>query len=190
VEDLAGDEDGGAWAWSSDGRATAIALSGHSAAVRVVRFTPDGRSVLTAADDGTARIRDLLDGRAYAVLRGHKAPLSDAVFSPDGERVVTASLDSTIRIWSARDGSLLKTLSSQTPTRAVSFSPDGSLLLAASFLDGTARLFQGDGSRELAVLVHPGPANIQMRAARFSSDGSRIVTAIDRTMRVWAAPPT
>src|SRR5262249_54844631 len=77
----------------------------HDGAVTDVTFSPDGRWVLTASDDHTARVRDAATGkpRFEAPLRHDDAVLR-ASFSPDGARVVTAGADGTARVWDARSG--------------------------------------------------------------------------------------
>ncbi len=73
-------------------------LSGHADAIYAVEFTRDGRRLLSASDDGTARVWDLRTGNAE-VLRGHEDDVYRARFSPDETLVATASLDSTARLW-------------------------------------------------------------------------------------------
>ncbi len=67
-------------------------------------FSPDGKRILTASDDKTARIWNADGSGQPIILRGHEDAVSSAVFSPDGKHVLTASRDSTARIWNA-DGS-------------------------------------------------------------------------------------
>jgi WD40 repeat protein len=62
-------------------------------------FSPDGRRIVTASLDKTARIWDASSGQEIHVLRGHEDSVSSAAFSPDGTRIVTASLDNTVRVW-------------------------------------------------------------------------------------------
>ena len=54
-------------------------LSAHTDAVEDATFSPDGRRLATASDDGTARIWDADTGREIMLLRGHK----DVGFGPD-----------------------------------------------------------------------------------------------------------
>ena len=74
-------------------------FKGHDGAVHSAAFSPDGRRVVTASVDGTARIWDAETQTQIAVLKGHDNGVRSAAFSPDGRRVVTASDDETARIW-------------------------------------------------------------------------------------------
>ena len=56
-------------------------------------FSPDGRRVVAASLDGTARIWDAASGkRVSQPFRGYAGGAWGAV-SPDGKRIVTASFD-------------------------------------------------------------------------------------------------
>jgi WD40 repeat protein len=67
--------------------------------IHFAAFSPDGRQIVTASDDHTARIWDTATGTETQVLRGHESRVLSAAFSPDGTRVVTVALDETVRIW-------------------------------------------------------------------------------------------
>ncbi|WP_076401501.1 nSTAND1 domain-containing NTPase [Insolitispirillum peregrinum] len=161
-------------------------LVGHEDRVTAASFSPDGKKVLTASYDGTARVWDLSSSPPTAIsLNGHKSAVGAASFSPDGRRVVTASDDNTARVWD---------LSAQTPTAivlkghtgdvtAASFSPDGRRVLTASY-DQTARVWDLS-DLTLASLVLKGHTG-HVTAASFSPDGQRVITASDdKTARVW-----
>jgi WD40 repeat protein len=80
---------------SPDGRRFLLSLVTDAA------FSPNGRRIVMASQDETARIWDVESGKETAVLKGHEGAVSSAAFSRDGTRVVTASQDGTVRIWSA-----------------------------------------------------------------------------------------
>jgi dipeptidyl aminopeptidase/acylaminoacyl peptidase len=81
-------------------------LTGHGDVVNEARFSPDGKLIVTASDDNTARVWDAETGRLRATLT-HAAAVNEASFSPDGKRIVTASYDQTARVWEAKTGHLL-----------------------------------------------------------------------------------
>lgn len=73
-----------------------VTFRGHAGAVQSAMWSPDGRFVVTASADLTARIWDAVTGKEVHLLR-HKASVPFAVMAPDGRRVVTAS--DAVRVW-------------------------------------------------------------------------------------------
>ncbi len=160
-------------------------LRGHKNTVLSARFSPDGKLVVTASDDRTARIWQTATGRTITILRGHTDSVSDAALSPDGKLVVTASFDGTARVWEVRSGrSVAIFRAHKGPVNRAAFSPDGRLVVTASD-DDTARVWNARTARSVAVLRgHTGRVN----SAAFSPNGRFVVTAsADGTARVWEA---
>jgi WD40 repeat protein len=68
-------------------------------------FSPDGKRIVTASLDGTARLWDGETGKQIGqALKGHAGSVNSAAFSPDGKRIVTASSDNTARLWDGETG--------------------------------------------------------------------------------------
>lgn len=80
-------------------------LAGHEAEVNNAIFSPDGRWVITASQDRTARVWQAVKdekreaGESLAVLRGHIGPITSLDFSGQSKYVVTGSADRTVRVW-------------------------------------------------------------------------------------------
>jgi dipeptidyl aminopeptidase/acylaminoacyl peptidase len=158
-------------------------LSGHTQLVLSAIFSADGRRVITASDDSTARIWDSNTRRELMTLSGHTQAVEGAAFTPDGKLIVTASSDKTVRLWDASTGKQLRELDGHTgKVNWAMFSPDGHRVVTASY-DKTARVWDTATGRQLMVFTgHSGP----VATAAFSPDGARIVTASDdKTARVW-----
>jgi len=69
-----------------------------------VGWSPDGRRLASASNDGTVKIWDPDAGQETATLRGHEDRVNAVSWSPDGQRLASASWDRTIRIWDASTG--------------------------------------------------------------------------------------
>jgi WD40 repeat protein len=120
-------------------------LRGHEGLVWSAAFSPDGKRIVTASQDKTARLWDAETGKQIgASLRGHDGYVISAAFSPDGKRIVTASFDNTAQLWGAAEtgrqiGESLK--SHEGFVWNAAFSPDGKRIVTASW-DKTARLWR------------------------------------------------
>ena len=74
-----------------------ITLESAAGVVWAVALTPDGRQALTASEDFTARVWDVMSGTCERVLEGHTGWVVGVAISPDGSHAVTASHDGTAR---------------------------------------------------------------------------------------------
>ncbi len=74
-------------------------LWGHTDRVHTSLFSPDGKSLVTASQDGTARIWDLDAGSEILTIRATGAGMKSAAFSPDGRSVVTVTSDGVVTLW-------------------------------------------------------------------------------------------
>ncbi|MGA2247024.1 MAG: protein kinase [Verrucomicrobiota bacterium] len=157
----------------------------HKGWVLSAQFSPDGRRMVTASADYTARVWDAQTGQLLTKPLQHRDSVNYAQFSPDGQRIVTASADNTAQVWNAETGQPVGVaMKHKDYVLSAHFSPDGRFIVTAS-QDNTARVWEAQTGRPLTEpLQHEKPVN----CAQFSPDGRRIVTASDDdTARVWDA---
>jgi hypothetical protein len=65
-------------------------LQGHWRRVNGVAFSPDGKTVASASDDGTLRLWDAANGQILTTLITHeRLPVRSVAFSPDGKTLVS-----------------------------------------------------------------------------------------------------
>ncbi|MEU7422193.1 WD40 repeat domain-containing protein [Streptomyces sp. NPDC040750] len=172
----------------------ATPLSGHTGAVYLTSFSPDGKTLATASYDRTIRLWNVADpDRPEPLgkpLTGPASWVSSAVFSPDGHTLAGAGDDGTVRLWDVTDPAhpvpLGRPLTGHTGTiYLVAFSPDGRTLASAGE-DHTVRLWNVANPRRpkaLGVLRGHGAA---VRSVAFSPDGHTLATGgDDTTVRLW-----
>ena len=136
--------------------------------------SPNGRRIVTASPDHTAKLWDAATGRELRTFKGHLDATSSAAFSPDGRWIVTGSYDGTARVWDAADDNNARTLDGpgRLGIRSVAFSADGQRILTGCG-DGTAKVWDAASGKELLTLMGLMGSPPWVRAA-YSPDGRRI----------------
>jgi WD40 repeat protein len=162
------------------GRATDSSLV-HDGEITDASFSPDGRSVLTAGVEGTAKLWDVGLARPKArSLRRPDEPLqTNAILSPDGTRALLDIWEP--HLWDVANGRPVgKPMDvADKINRAIAlFSPDGRTLFISLKIstDGLpiSRLWDAANGRELLTL---GNLRTQVTAAAYRPDGHVIATA-------------
>ncbi len=150
-----------------------IVLEGHNNGVLSGVFSPDGKTVLTASWDCTAKLWDL-EGNCIITFKGHTDYVRSGVFSPDGKRVLAASDDGTAKLLDLA-GNCITTFKGHTGyVYSGVFSPDGKRVLTASS-DCTAKLCDLEGK---CIIIFEGHTK-RVSSGVFSPGGTRVLTASD-----------
>jgi WD40 repeat protein len=115
-----------------------------------VAFTPDGKSLVSASDNGEVDLWDVARLAKIATVSPAStrasAPLAAVAVSPDGKTIAFGSdplqgSGPAVTLWSIATGQVTKTFKGTAGgLSSVAFSPDGKQLAAGS-IDGTVRLW-------------------------------------------------
>ncbi|KAJ1483073.1 WD40-repeat-containing domain protein [Baffinella frigidus] len=139
-------------------------LTGHVGGVNAVKFSPDGKIVVSGSRDWLLKIWNAGSG---------------------AERVVSASRDWFLKIWNAENGSEVCTLKGHAcGVTCVAFSADGTRVVSGSE-DELVKIWDtGSGA---AVCTMRGHESAVTRV-EFSENGERVISeSEDRQVRVWDA---
>ena len=149
-------------------------LHGHRGGVYAVDYSPDGRLLASAGEDGIVRVWEPATGKLLAELSGHESEINGLEFSPDGRQLATVSDKGELFLWSVDDTIHLKHQTSLTPSElySVCYAPDGTRI-AIGGDDSQVRLVSAaDGSVQHELSKHEGP----VFALAFRSGGRRLVS--------------
>jgi len=106
---------------------------GHSGAVIVSEFSPDGKYIVTGGRDKTAKLWEVATGREMRTFLGHTATVRAICFSPDGKTIVTGSNDYKVKLWDIATGKLLKTIDGENRITSVVFTSDAKHIIFGGY---------------------------------------------------------
>jgi WD40 repeat protein len=115
-------------------------LSGHSNRIYSASFSPNGRYVVTASGDKSAKVWDAKSGQLVLNLGNHPSHVFCADFSPNSRSLATVS-GNDAKIWGLPGGQLIQTLSGHTgKVSSVRFNEGGNRVITTSE-DGSAKIW-------------------------------------------------
>ncbi|MGB3652823.1 MAG: CHAT domain-containing protein [Rivularia sp. (in: cyanobacteria)] len=127
--------------WDVDKIRQIYKLEGHTAWVRSIAFTPDGKILASGSGDRTIRLWNVETGQCLQILTGHTSEIQSVAFNRDGTQLASGSNDKTVRLWNIQTGQCLKVFLGHTNNITfVSFHPFDEKLITAS-TDNTVRLW-------------------------------------------------
>ncbi len=180
-------------------------LKGHRGSVNWLRFTSNGRSLLTGSDDLTVRAWNVATGVETHRAASSTYCLNRGVILPGGKTIVTGGgggfnpakkkydtdHDYSLHIWRLPESIwpdeantnrlvLVNQLKGHTgPIKTLDYSPGGDLIASGSGWpvgDNTARIWNAKSGELLHTLKHYG----KVMSVKFSPDGSLLLTGDDK----------
>jgi WD40 repeat protein/serine/threonine protein kinase len=169
--------------WNRKSGVELMAFRPH-AAVAAAQYSPDGRWLVTASWDSSAKVWDVQTGQAVGKLEGvHQGFVNSAVFSADGLQILTASDDGTAQLWNATTRQPVQRFEGhQGRVRQAVFAPDGKRIATAGD-DKSIKLWSLQTGECLGTWTGHEWAVLTIQ---FSPDGQRLVSGSDdNTTKVW-----
>jgi len=129
-----------------------LAQAHHDHLVNQCAFSSDGRWLVSASSDYSARIWEVPSMRLRMVLPDHGDDVDMALFSPADDRIATCALDRCVRVFD-RQGQCLKIMRGHTGNvLSLAWSRDGRHVVSSS-VDGTLRKWDTEsGAAEITEL--------------------------------------
>lgn len=159
-------------------------LTGHTASIKTVALSTDGKIIASGSEDKTIIIWDRNTGKVLHTLTQHSGAVTAVVISPDGKLLVSGSTDKTIKFWQLPTGFLLRTLTGHTGAiTALTITPDGKTLVSGS-ADKTLKLWD----LRTAQLQQTWEGHTQAVSCLTCSPDGKIIASgsDDRTIKLWS----
>jgi WD40 repeat protein len=159
-------------------------LKGHTQRVHSLTFSPDGRVLASASEDGTLKLWDVPTARERANLKHPSG--ATAAFAPDGRLLASGGRNGEVRLWGAAGRPRGTLEGPHGEVNCLAFSPDSATLAVGGGWDekrGPLRLWNvRRGYARLALRGHTG----SVTGVSFSQDG-RMIGAGDAAgvVTVW-----
>ena len=157
---------------------------GHLNAIQCLRFSPDGKQIVSADHDGAILIWDSHTKSQVGSLSGHECGVNGIAFSADNRRLISGGQDGSVKIWQLATGRVLLNVPGDgSPVMGVAFNPDGRLCATVK-RSGAVIVCESRSGRETHRL-NGGVGFIGAGDVQFSSNGELIAATDEEGFRIW-----
>ena len=171
------------WEWQSE--SYILKQQGHFDTINALAYSPDGRQIVTAADDGKVKVWDTESGFCVVTLSEHTSGVTACEFAKKASVVFTASLDGSVRAWDLARYRNFRTFTAPTKMSfsCLAVDPSGEVVAAGSPDSFDIHVWSVQTGQLLDQLSgHEGPVS----ALAFAPQGGVLVSgSFDHTARIW-----
>ncbi|MCA9150573.1 MAG: serine/threonine protein kinase, partial [Planctomycetales bacterium] len=159
----------------------AVVLPDNPGTVWSIDFTPDGKNIAAAIEDGSIRIWDVDEQTLLKSFNAHRGIAWMVVYHPTRPLLMSSGDDGAVRLWNSDSYDLVKEWKMDDSVRGVAFSPDGTKI-AAGDRAGELRVFDIESREELATTNY----DAAIMGIDYSTDGKLIASVgSDKLVRLF-----
>ncbi len=150
-----------------------------------VAFSPDGKTLGSANEDGTIKLWNMDTGESLPTLKQDNAVKAIA-FSPDGKTLLSVSYTQTVKVWDLQTGTNLTPLKTLGVflVNAVAFTPNNQMF-ASAIVDDDNTLGLWDLQTGKLLQIFTGYSN-WVSSLAFTPNGQTLVSGSwDGTITIW-----
>jgi len=172
------------WEWQSE--SYILKQQGHFDSMNSLVYSPDGKRIITTADDGKIKVWDVESGFCIVTFTEHTSGVTACEFAKKGNVLFTSSLDGSVRAWDLIRFRNFRTFTA--PTRlsftSMAVDPSGEVVAAGSLDSFDIHIWSVQTGQLLDQLAgHEGPVS----SLAFTPNGNLLISGSwDRTARLWS----
>lgn len=175
--------------WAVNSVSQALVLRGHTDEVNALAYHPDSTRIVSASEDGTARVWDASTGELLETYTHHAddtVAVTSAVYSADGAWLALGFADGVVNMIPSDGSAVVVAQEGGVPVTTLAFSPSGLVLVTGSD-DGSLVLWdmtkvQGDAPRREIYSI----TQSAVQSIAFSADGTLLfAVSEDNTLRAF-----
>ncbi len=164
-----------------------VIQNGHSASVKAVAISPDGKILATGSRDKSVKLWDQQSGLEIRSIVGHTHTINGIAFSPNGLYIATSSADGTACVWEVLTGKEIFTSPKNSKyITDVAFNPDGKSFVYGGYPDSASVYAIPSGKLLKRIEVNADQGSGYGVSLKYSTDGKWLAIGEDnKTAKVF-----
>eukprot|EP00026_Physarum_polycephalum_P004032 Phypoly_transcript_04049.p1 GENE.Phypoly_transcript_04049~~Phypoly_transcript_04049.p1 ORF type:complete len:411 (-),score=73.77 Phypoly_transcript_04049:238-1470(-) len=186
---LAGSSDSCVYMWTTATGAMMGVFAGHSGSVTCGQFTPDGKKVVTGAEDGTTKVWNPKDQQPLLTFSGHNwhsLPITCLKVKSDSNLFITGSEDSHACVGNIATGKpLAKFTGHAAGVESVGFSNKQNNFVYSGSMDGTLKIWDLNTLQCRLTCTHDEATDEHVVTRIVELDNLVVTGCTDSVVRIW-----